>query len=121
MKNSEKSPAGNLSNNNQNGQVVFWLCTWVTLTIGAILLLPTSTPTPWPKGRLRAHGTVLVCSEGTITSVEDLWSGYLLSRSAGDLACGIQRDGSYFESPNTGKSDLHFRRSTFFSLITSLL
>ena len=71
-------------------------------------------PLSTPKGRLRAHGNVLVRKEGTITSVDDLWSGYLLSRSAGDLARGIQRDGSYFDSPSTG------RRKLLFNVLTSL-
>ena len=77
-------------------------------------------PLSIPKGRLRAHGTVLVRREGTITSVDDLWSGYLLSSSAGDLACGIQRDGSYFDSPNTGRRKLFCRYFNFFTLITKL-
>jgi hypothetical protein len=81
------------------------------------VILPLSTP----KGRLRAHGTVLVRREGTITSVDVLWYGYLMSRSAGDPACGIQRDGSYFDSSKQGRSSLHFRCSTFFTFITRLM
>lgn len=123
MKNSEKIPTGSLSNTNQKGLVVFWLCTWCALTIGPSVLFPTSTPhlmpqppilhvifpLSTPRRRLRAHGTVLASREGTITSVDDLWSGYLSSRGAGDLACGIQRYGSYFEPPNSGTRNLYFR------------
>ena len=78
-------------------------------------------PLSTPRRRLRAHGTVLVSREGTITSVEDLWSGYLLSRGAGNLTCGIQSDRSYFDSPNTGTRNLHFRYCTFFTLITKFI
>jgi hypothetical protein len=67
-----------------------------------------------PRGRLLAHGTVFVYKERTITTVDDLWSGYLLSHSGGDQACVIQLDGPCFESPNTG------RRNVFLDVLPSL-
>jgi hypothetical protein len=67
-----------------------------------------------PRGRLLAHGTVFVYKEQTITTVDDLWAGYSMSRSGGDQARVIQLDGPYFDSPNTG------RRNLFLDVLPSL-